>query len=254
MKLKRILTSCFAVSALVSGQALADSEVRGAVTAVSNVASGVAAQTPHNGFRRAKEESDSIIDFEVRRLIRPRRSDHDGMRWVANPKAATGPEVAADDSANASQPLRGGSSATTPTSQPLGMDHPQRRRPSGLDRSTDQSASRWIIRNDADQSASRWIIVNLSQRRRPVCFSLDHPQRRRPISLSMDYPQRCRSVSLSMDHPQRRRPVSLSMDHSATTPSQSASRWIIRNDADQSASRWIIRNDADQSASRWIIR
>ena len=41
MKLKRILTSCFAVSALVSGQALADSEVRGAVTAVSNVASGV---------------------------------------------------------------------------------------------------------------------------------------------------------------------------------------------------------------------
>ena len=75
MKLKRMLTSCFAVSALVAGQALADGEVRGAVTAVSNVASGVAAQTPHNGFRWAKEESVSGPAVNA-----AQDSDHDGVR------------------------------------------------------------------------------------------------------------------------------------------------------------------------------
>ena len=144
MKLKRILTSCFAVSALVSGQALADSEVRGAVTAVSNVASGVAAQTPHNGFRWAKEESVSGPAVNS-----PQASDHDGMRWVANPKGATGPEVAADDSANASQ---------TASRWIIRSDADQSASRWIIRNDADQSASRWIIRNDADQSASRWII------------------------------------------------------------------------------------------------
>ena len=146
MKLKRILTSCFAVSALVSGQALADSEVRGAVTAVSNVASGVAAQTPHNGFRWAKEES--VSGPAVNSQTQAKRS---GFRWASHPASGDSNRAVAEAGGDANQ---------SASRWVIRNDAGQAASRWVIRNDAGQAASRWVIRNDAGQAASRWVIRN----------------------------------------------------------------------------------------------
>ena len=185
MKLIKVLTGCVTAIALTAGNAFADNEMRGAVTAVSNVASSVVAATPHNGFRWADRADTSGPTVNV-----PQQADRSGFRWVSQPAAV-------------------GNNSTVASEE-------------GLD--VNQTASRWIIRNDASQSASRWIIRS------------DADQNASRWIIRSDADQTASRWIIRND------------------ANQTASRWIIRSDADQTASRWIIRSDADQTASRWIIR
>ncbi len=181
----KTIARCTTALMLTAGTAYADDDLRGAVTAISNVAAGVAADTPANGFRWAETSHD--VGPAVNLPAGNRRS---GFRWATHPSMESSGHTAAVSAVE----------------------------------EVNQTASRWIIRNDANQAASRWIIRN------------DAGQAASRWIIRNDADQAASRWIIRND------------------ADQSASRWIIRNDADQSASRWIIRNDADQKASRWIIR
>ena len=134
MKLTKGFTSCIAAVALMSSAAYADSEMRGAVTAVSNVAIGLAAETPHNGFRWAERE-----DATGPAVNTPQQANRSGFRWANHPAATDDSQaVAAEERIDANQ------SASRWV----------------IRNDADQAASRWVIRNDAGQAASRWVIRN----------------------------------------------------------------------------------------------
>ena len=121
MKAVKVITSCAAAIMLTTNVAYADEQLRGAVTAVSHVAAGVAADTPHNGFRWAEAGHDKGPAVNV-----PAENRRSGFRWASHP-------------------------STKASGQTAAVKHAE---------SADQTGSRWVIRNDASQTGSRWVIRN----------------------------------------------------------------------------------------------
>lgn len=168
----KTIARCATALILTASTAYADEDLRGAVTAISNVAAGVAADTPHNGFRWAESshEAGPVVNSQTDN----RRS---GFRWATHPSMEASDQTAAMSAVE----------------------------------EVNQTASRWIIRNDAGQAASRWIIRN------------DANQAASRWIIRNDVNQAASRWIIRND------------------ADQAASRWIIRNDVDQKASRWIIR-------------
>ncbi|MDG1064939.1 MAG: hypothetical protein P8O91_01875 [Luminiphilus sp.] len=117
----KAITSCAAAVILSTNTAYAEEELRGAITAISHVAAGVSADTPHNGFRWAETRHDSGSAVNS-----PSKSRRSGFRWASHPGNPSNAQTAAVE----------------------GMDN------------VDQSGSRWVIRNDTSQAGSRWVIRN----------------------------------------------------------------------------------------------
>ena len=134
MRVMKAITSCAAAVILSTNAAYAEEEPRGAITAISHVAAGVSADTPHNGFRWAETRQESGPAVNT-----PTASRQSGFRWASHPgNQSNGQTAAAEASSDANQ---------TASRWIIRND-------------ANQAASRWIIRNDADQNASRWIIRN----------------------------------------------------------------------------------------------
>ena len=134
MRVMKAITSCAAAVILSTNTAYAEEELRGAITAISHVAAGVSADTPHNGFRWAETRHDSGPAVNS-----PSKSRRSGFRWASHPGNPTNAQTAAVETM---------------------LDADQTASRWIIRSDADQSASRWIIRNDADQNASRWIIRN----------------------------------------------------------------------------------------------
>ncbi len=147
MKAIKVITSCAAAIMLTMNVAYADEQLRGAVTAVSHVAAGVAADTPHNGFRWAETGHDNGPAVNV-----PAENRRSGFRWASHPSTkASGQTAAANLTDDVNQ---------TASRWIIRNDASQAASRWIIRSDADQSASRWIIRNDASQAASRWIIRN----------------------------------------------------------------------------------------------
>ena len=147
MKAIKVITSCAAAIMLTMNVAYADEQLRGAVTAVSHVAAGVAADTPHNGFRWAETGHDNGPAVNV-----PAENRRSGFRWASHPSTkASGQTAAANLTDDVNQ---------TASRWIIRNDADQAASRWIIRNNAGQAASRWIIRSDADQSASRWIIRN----------------------------------------------------------------------------------------------
>ena len=147
MKAMKVITSCAAAMMLTMNVAYADEQLRGAVTAVRHVAAGVAADTPHNGFRWAEAGHDSGPVVNV-----PAENRRSGFRWASHPSTkASGQTAAANLTDDVNQ---------TASRWIIRNDADQAASRWIIRNNASQAASRWIIRSDADQSASRWIIRN----------------------------------------------------------------------------------------------
>ena len=171
MKAIKVITSCAAAIMLTTNVAYADEQLRGAVTAVSHVAAGVAADTPHNGFRWAEARHDNGPAVNV-----PTENRRSGFRWASHPSTKTGGQTAAvnvADDANqtasrwiirsdagqaASRWIIRGDAGQAASRWIIRSDAGQAASRWIIRNDSNQAASRWIIRGDADQSASRWII------------------------------------------------------------------------------------------------
>ena len=90
MRVMKAITSCAAAVILSTNAAYAEEEPRGAITAISHVAAGVSADTPHNGFRWAetRQESGPAVNTTT-------ASRQSGFRWASHPGNQSNGQTAA---------------------------------------------------------------------------------------------------------------------------------------------------------------
>jgi hypothetical protein len=130
---------------LATHVAYADEQLRGAVTAVSHVAAGVTADTPHNGFRWAEARHDKGPAVNV-----PAENRRSGFRWVSHPSIKTRGQTAAIKQTELADQTRSRWVITKDASQTASRWVTRN--------DANSTGSRWVIRNDADQAGSRWVI------------------------------------------------------------------------------------------------
>jgi hypothetical protein len=147
MRVIKAITSCAAAAILSTNAAYAEEEPRGAITAISHVAAGVSADTPHNGFRWAETRQDSGPAVNTSTASR-----QSGFRWASHPGNQSNGQTAAvekiDDVDQSGSRWVIRNNASQAASRWV------------IRNDTGQAASRWVIRNDASQAASRWVIRN----------------------------------------------------------------------------------------------
>ena len=143
----KTIARCATALILTASTAYADEDLRGAVTAISNVAAGVAADTPHNGFRWAESshEAGPVVNSQTDN----RRS---GFRWATHPSMEASEQTAAV--------ARVGSADQTGSRWVIRNDASQAGSRWVIRNDTSQAGSRWVIRNDISQAGSRWVIRN----------------------------------------------------------------------------------------------
>ena len=158
MKVIKVITGCAAAVMLSANAAYAEEQLRGAITAVSQVAAGVSAHTPHNGFRWAELSRDTGPAVNT-----PDGGKRSGFRWSSHPGDQSNSQTAAvanteDANQTASRWIIRNDSNQAASRWIIRNDADQNASRWIIRNDADQAASRWIIRNDADQNASRWII------------------------------------------------------------------------------------------------
>jgi len=132
MKMNAVISGLAISLALVAAPVSADGQLRGAMSAVSNVAGAIQEQSEYNNF---KWNSKNAPTGPVVNSTDARRQS--GFRWASHPVSeANGRTAAIEAGADAGQ---------TASRWIIRSD-------------VGQAASRWIIRSDATQAASRWII------------------------------------------------------------------------------------------------
>ena len=132
MKTKTLISGLAVSLAIVAGPALADGQLRGAMSAVSNVAGAIQVQNDYNNFKwnnKATATGPVVNASDAKR--------HSGFRWATHPSAETNSRTAAVKS--------GADAAQTGTRWMIRSD-------------VDQAGTRWMIRSDVDQAGTRWMI------------------------------------------------------------------------------------------------
>jgi hypothetical protein len=145
MKTKTLISGLAVSLAIVAGPVLADGQLRGAMSAVSNVAGAIQVQNDYNNF---KWNNKTTATGPVVNASDAKR--HSGFRWATHPNAETNSRTAAVEA--------GADAAQTASRWIIRNDANQAASRWIIRSDANQAASRWIIRNDADQAASRWII------------------------------------------------------------------------------------------------
>lgn len=132
MKTKTLISGLAVSLAMVATPVLADGQLRGAMSAVSNVAGAIQVQNDYNNFKWNNK-----INTNGPVVNTSESKPHSGFRWATHPNA--------DSNSRTAQVEAGADAAQTASRWIIRSD-------------ADQAASRWIIRSDANQAASRWII------------------------------------------------------------------------------------------------
>ena len=132
MKTKTLISGLAVSLAMVATPVLADGQLRGAMSAVSNVAGAIQVQNDYNNFKWNDK-----INTNGPVVNTSESKPHSGFRWATHPSA--------DANSRTAQVEAGADAAQTASRWIIRSD-------------ADQAASRWIIRSDANQAASRWII------------------------------------------------------------------------------------------------
>ena len=143
----KTIARCTTALMLTAGTAYADDDLRGAVTAISNVAAGVAADTPHNGFRWAETSQDMGPAVNL-----PAENRRSGFRWATHPSMENSGHTAAVKNI--------GKVDQTGSRWVIRNDASQAGSRWVIRNDASQAGSRWVIRNDASQAGSRWVIRN----------------------------------------------------------------------------------------------
>jgi hypothetical protein len=132
MKMNAVISGLAISLALVAAPVSADGQLRGAMSAVSNVAGAIQEQSEYNNF---KWNSKNAPTGPVVNSTDARRQS--GFRWASHPASeANGRTAAIEVGADAGQ---------TGTRWMIRND-------------VDQAGTRWMIRNDVSQSGTRWMI------------------------------------------------------------------------------------------------
>ena len=144
MTFKTILSVAAVTGAMtfMANNAAADSQLRGSMTAVNNVASAITQESGYGRFKWA--ESDRSSGPAVNTADRGRTSS---FKWAGR-NAESGRKTASVDS------------QTSAHRWILRNDADQSAHRWILRNDASQNAHRWILRNDADQNAHRWILRN----------------------------------------------------------------------------------------------
>ena len=127
---KTLKTTAAAISlAVLTNGAVADEQLRGAMTAVSNVASAISDKSDYNNFRWINKSSQtgSVVN-------NTQRPSGNTFKWAEGARQTGEMTASVDGEQSASRWV--------------------------MRNDADQSASRWVMRNDANQSASRWVMRN----------------------------------------------------------------------------------------------
>lgn len=132
MKMNTVISGLAISLALVAAPVSADGQLRGAMSAVSNVAGAIQEQNEYNNFKWNKNAGPTgpvVNSTDARR--------QSGFRWASHPASeANGRTAAIEVGADAGQ---------TGTRWMIRND-------------VDQAGTRWMIRNDVSQSGTRWMI------------------------------------------------------------------------------------------------
>jgi hypothetical protein len=132
MKMNTVISGLAISLALVAAPVSADGQLRGAMSAVSNVAGAIQEQNEYNNFKWNKNAGPTgpvVNSTDARR--------QSGFRWASHPASeANGGTAAIEVGADAGQ---------TGTRWMIRND-------------VDQAGTRWMIRNDVSQSGTRWMI------------------------------------------------------------------------------------------------
>jgi len=132
MKMNTVISGLAISLALVAAPVSADGQLRGAMSAVSNVAGAIQEQNEYNNFKWNKNAGPTgpvVNSTDARR--------QSGFRWASHPTSeANGRTAAIEVGADAGQ---------TGTRWMIRND-------------VDQAGTRWMIRNDVSQSGTRWMI------------------------------------------------------------------------------------------------
>jgi len=125
-KTLKITAAAISLAVLTNG-AVADEQLRGAMTAVSNVASAISDKSDYNNFRWINKSSQtgSVVN-------NTQRPSGNNFKWAEGARQ-TGEMTAS-------------------------VDGEQTRARWLIRNDADQNRARWLIRNDADQSRARWLI------------------------------------------------------------------------------------------------
>lgn len=145
MKTKTLISGLAVSLAIVAGPVLADGQLRGAMSAVSNVAGAIQMQNDYNNF---KWNNKTTATGPVVNASDAKR--HSGFRWATHPNAEINSRTAAVEA--------GADAAQTASRWIIRSDAGQAASRWIIRSDANQAASRWIIRSDANQAASRWII------------------------------------------------------------------------------------------------
>ena len=126
--------------ALLTNGAVADEQLRGAMTAVSNVASAISDKSDYNNFRWINKSSQtgSVVN-------NTQRPSGNTFKWAEGARQ-TGEMTASVDGEQ------------TRARWLIRNDADQNRARWLIRNDADQNRARWLIRNDADQNRARWLI------------------------------------------------------------------------------------------------
>ncbi len=150
MNMKTLSITAVITGLLLSTSAtFADSQLRGGMTAVRNVADTIGGQNQY-----------ADIKWQSGRAVSSATTLTAGNRSEASFKWAERSSKRHSDSANTAQALTTRDGSEAAMRWVIRNDADQSAMRWVIRNDADQSAMRWVIRNDADQSAMRWVIRN----------------------------------------------------------------------------------------------
>lgn len=145
MKMNTVISGLAISLALVAAPVSADGQLRGAMSAVSNVAGAIQEQNEYNNFKWNKNAGPTgpvVNNTDAKR--------QSGFRWASHPTSEANSRTAAIEV--------GADAGQTASRWIIRSDVSQAASRWIIRSDVNQTASRWIIRSDAHQAASRWII------------------------------------------------------------------------------------------------
>ena len=145
MKTKTLISGLAISLAMIATPTLADGQLRGAMSAVSNVAGAIQVQNDYNNFKwnnKTNTTGPVVNASDAKR--------HSGFRWATHPSSEANSRTAAVET--------GADAAQTASRWIIRSDANQAASRWIIRSDVNQAASRWIIRSDVNQAASRWII------------------------------------------------------------------------------------------------
>ncbi len=132
MKMNTVISGLAISLALVAAPVSADGQLRGAMSAVSNVAGAIQEQNEYNNFKWNKNAGPTgpvVNNTDAKR--------QSGFRWASHPASEANSRTAAIE---------------------VGADAGQTGTRWMIRNDVNQAGTRWMIRNDVSQSGTRWMI------------------------------------------------------------------------------------------------